>query len=121
MAETRCRFVLANSIGSLEKRRLSMPREQRALLELLWFERIAARERHIFEHAIAAFTPVEQQLGGPVQVQALPAAGQTGEAAQGAKPKRTAAKAFTAEFQTLDPSQRAETEVSSNGHRSFRR
>ena len=82
---------------------------------------IAALERRIFEHAFAAFDPVEQQLGGPVPVQALPAAGQTGEAAQAAKPKRTAAKAITAEFQTLDASQTAESEGSSNGYNSFRR
>lgn len=78
MAEALCRFVLANSIGNLEKRRLSMQREQRTLLELQRFERIAALERRIFEHAFAAFDQVEQQLGGPVQVQALPAAEQTG-------------------------------------------
>ena len=119
LAETLCCFALANSIGNLEKRMLAMQWEQRALLELQRFERLAALERRIFEHAFAAFDQVEQQLGGPVQVQALPAAGQTSEAAQGAKPKRSPAKAITAEFQTLDASQ-AESEGSSNGHNSFR-
>ena len=120
VAEAACCFVLAKSTENPEKRMLALQREQRARLELQRFERIAALERRIFEHAFAAFDQVEQQLGGPVQVQALPAAGQTSEAAQAAKPKRTAAKAITAEFQTLDPSQ-TESEGSNNGHQSFRR
>ena len=115
-----CCFVLAKSTENPEKRMLAIQREQRAQLELQRFERIAALERRIFEHAFAAFDQVEQQLGGPVQVQALPAAGQTGEAAQDAKSKRTAAKAITAEFQTLDPAKTTESAGSSNGHRSFR-
>ena len=41
-----------------------MQREQRALLELQRFERIAALERRIFEYAFAAFDQVEQQLMG---------------------------------------------------------
>ncbi len=121
MAETLCRFVLANSIGNLEKRILAMQREQRTMLEVQRFERIAALERRIFEHAFAAFNQVEQQLGGPVEMQALPAAGQTGEAAQVAPSKRGAAKPIAAQFQTLDASMAAESEGSSNGHRSFRR
>ena len=92
-----------------------------ALLELQRFERIAALERRIFEHAFAAFDQVEQQLGGPVPVQALPAAGQTRKAAQAAKPKRTAAKAITGELQPLDASTSPESEGRSNGHQSFRR
>lgn len=121
VAEAACCFVLAKSTENPEKRMLAMQRERRARLALQRFERIAALERRIFEHAFAAFDQVEQQLGGPVQVQALPAAGQTGEAAQAAKPKRTPAKAITSEFQTLDASQAAESEGSSNGHHSFRR
>ena len=99
---------------------LAMQLEQRALLELQRFERIAALERRIFEHAFAAFDQVEQQLGGPVQVQALPAAGQT-DAAASESLKKGASKAITAEFQTLDASQAAESEGSNNGHQSFRR
>ena len=76
VTEAACCFVLAKSTENPEKRMLAM---QRALLELQRFERIAALERRIFEHAFAAFDRVEQQLGGPVQVQALPAAGQMGE------------------------------------------
>ena len=64
---------------------LAMQREQRALLEVQRFERIAGLERRIFEHAFAAFDQVEQQLGGPVQVQALPAAGGTEEAEEAGK------------------------------------
>ena len=85
VAEAACCFVLAKSTENPEKRMLAMQREQRALLELQRFERIAALERRVFEHAFAAFDQVEQQLGAPVQVQALPAAGQTGEAAQAVK------------------------------------
>jgi hypothetical protein len=121
VAEAACCFVLAKSTENPEKRMLAMQREQRALLELQRFERIAALERRIFEHAFAAFDQVEQQLGGPMQVQALPEAGQTGEAAQAATPKRGSSKSITGQFQTLDPSQVAETEGSSNGHQSFRR
>jgi hypothetical protein len=79
VTEAACCFVLAKSTENPEKRMLAMQREQRALLEIQRFERIAALERRIFEHAFAAFDQVEQQLGGPVQVQALPAAGQMGE------------------------------------------
>ena len=63
VAEAACCFMLAKSTQNPEKRRLSMQREQRALLELQRFERIAALERRIFEHAFAAFDQVEQQLG----------------------------------------------------------
>jgi hypothetical protein len=120
VAEAAYCFVLAKSTENPEKRMLALQREQRARLALQRFERIAALERQIFEHAFAAFDQVEQQLGGPVQVQALPAAGQTGETAQAAKPKRTSAKAISAELQPLDASQAAESEGSSNGHNSFR-
>jgi hypothetical protein len=116
VAEAACCFVLAKSTENPEKRMLAMQREQRALLELQRFERIAALERRIFEHAFAAFDQVEQQLGGPVQVQALPAAGQTGETAQAAKPKRTPAKAITAEFQTLDVNTSPESEAATHGN-----
>ena len=116
VAEAACCFVLAKSTENPEKRMLAMQREQRALLELQRFERIAALERRIFEHAFAAFDQVEQQLGGPVQVQALPAAGQTGAAAQAAKPKRPPAKAITAEFQPLDVSTSPESEDATNGN-----
>ena len=74
VAEAACYFVLAKSTENPEKGMLAMQREQRALLELQWFERITALERRIFEHAFAAFDQVAQQLGVPVQVQALPAA-----------------------------------------------
>lgn len=120
VAEAACCFVLAKSTENPEKRMLAMQREQRALLELQRFERIAALERRIFEQALAAFDQVEQQLGGPVQVQALPAAEQTGEAVPAAKSKRASAKAITGEFQPLDASQAIESEGSSNGQRSFR-
>ena len=121
VAEAACCFVLAKSTENPEKRMLAMQREQRALLEVQRFERIAALERRIFEHAFAAFDQVEQQLGGQVHLQALPAAGQTSETAKGTTSKRTPAKASTAEFQPLDTSQTGESEGSSNGHRSFRR
>ena len=118
VAEVACCFVLAKSTENPEKRMLAMQREQRARLEMQRFERIAALERRIFEHAFAAFDQVEQQLGGPVQ--ALPAAGQTSEAAPTSS-KKSRSKAITAQFQTLDPSQAGESKGSSNGHRSFRR
>ena len=79
--------------------------EQQALVELQRFERIAALERRIFKHAFAAFDQVEQQLGAAVQVKALPAAGETEEAAKAATPKRKSGKAITADFETLDASQ----------------
>ena len=120
VAEAACCFVLAKSTENPEKRLLAMQREQRALLELQRFERIAALERRIFEHAFTAFDQVEQQLGGPVQVQALPAAGQTGKAVS-ASSKKGGSKAITAEFQSLDASQATESEGSSNGHWFFRR
>ncbi len=121
VAEAACCFVLAKSTENAEKRMLAMQREQRAMLEVQRFERIAALERRIFEHAFAAFDQVEQQLGAPVEVQALPAAGQTGEAPQAATARRGSAKPITAQFQPLDSSQATESEGSSNGHRSFRR
>ena len=110
--------VLAKSNENPEKQMRAM---HRALLEVQRFERIAALERRIFEHAFAAFDQVEQQLGELLEVQALPAAGQTGEAGATASSKKGSSKAITAEFQTLDPSQPAESEGSRNGHRSFRR
>ena len=119
VAEAACCFVLAKSAENPEKRMLAMQREQRALLELQRFERIAALERRIFEHAFAAFDQVEQQLGGPVQVQALPAAGQTSDVA--ITSKKGSSKSITAEFQPLDATQAGESEGSSNGHLSFRR
>src|SRR5215471_20071332 len=88
VAEAACCFILAKSTENPEKRLLAMHREQRALLEVQRFERIAALERRIFEHAFAAFDQVEQQLGAPVEVQALPAAGEIAEAAKVATPKR---------------------------------
>src|SRR5215468_5498230 len=100
VAEAACCFILAKSTENPEKRLVAMQREQRALLEVQRFERIAALERRIFEHAFAAFDQVEQQLGGPVQVQALPAVGQT-DAAASESLKKGASKAITAEFQTL--------------------
>ena len=54
--------MLAKSTEHPEKRMLAMQREQRAMLELQRFERIAALERRIFEHAFAAFDQVEQGL-----------------------------------------------------------
>ena len=121
VAEAACCFVLAKSTENPEKRLLAMQREQRAILEVQRFERIAALERRIFEHAFAVFDQVEQQLGAPAEVLALPAAGQTGEVAQAATSKRGPSKASTAEFQPLDASQAAESEASTNGHQSFRR
>jgi deazaflavin-dependent oxidoreductase (nitroreductase family) len=73
-----------------------------------------------FRACLCRVGQVEQQLGGQVQVQALPAAGQTGEAAP-ASSKKGGSKAITAQFQTLDPSKATESEGSSNGHQSFRR
>ena len=116
VAEAACCFILAKSTQNPEKRMLAMQREQRALLELQRFERIAALERRIFEHAFAAFDQVEQQLGAAVQVKALPAAGETAEAARAATPKQTSRKAFPAEFETLDASQASESEAAANGN-----
>lgn len=116
VAEAACCSVLAKSTENSEKRMLAMQRGQRAMLELQRFERIAALERRIFEQAFAAFDQVEQQLGGPVQMQALPAAVQTGESVPESL-KKGGSKAITAEFQTLDASQSGKTEGSNNGHR----
>src|SRR5215471_6005238 len=102
VAEAACCFVLAKSTENPEKCMLAMQREQRALLEVQRFERIAALERRIFKHAFAAFDQVEQQLGGPVQVQARPEAAQTGEEAKAPTSRLNSAKAITAEFQPLD-------------------
>ena len=63
VAEAACCIVLAKSTHNPEKRMLAMQQEQRAMLELQRFERIAALERRIFEHAFAAFDQVEHQLG----------------------------------------------------------
>lgn len=103
VAEAACCLVLAKSTKNSEKQMLAM-------------QRITALERRIFEHAFAAFDQVEQQLGGPVQMQALPAATQTGEAVPESL-KKGGSKAITAEFQTLDASQSGKTEGSNNGHR----
>lgn len=84
---------------------LAMPREQRAILEVPRFKRIAALEQRIFEHTFAAFDQVEQQLGAAVQVKALQAASETAEATKAATPKRKSGKAIAAEFETLDASQ----------------
>lgn len=108
------RGFLAKSTESPEKRMLAMQREQRAMPELQRFERIAALERRIFEHAFAAFDQVEQQLGTGVQVKALPAPEQT--SAADATPKRKSAKAITTEFETLDASQAPESGDASNGN-----
>ena len=119
VAEAACCFVLAKSTETPEKRMLAMLREQRAMLELQRFERIAALERRIFEHAFAAFDQVEQQLGGPAQVQALPAAGQTEEAeeaSKGVSPRRKLGKTITAGSEPLDASTPPESEAASNGN-----
>lgn len=100
-----------------------MQREQRALLEVQRFERIAALERRIFEHAFAAFDQVEWELGAPVKVRELPAANEkseTDKAAKPATPKRTTAKPITAQFETHDASKAGEGEGSRNGHATFR-
>ena len=55
--------MLARSTKNPEKRMLAMQRKPRALLELQRFERIAALERRIFEHALAAFDQVERAAG----------------------------------------------------------
>jgi hypothetical protein len=116
VAEAACCFILAKSTENPEKRMLAMQREQRAMLEVQRFERIAALERRIFEHAFAAFDQVEQQLVAPVPVQALPAAGEAAEAAKTAAPKRKSRKAITAAFETLDASQAPESEAARNGN-----
>jgi hypothetical protein len=121
VAESACCFILAKSTENPEKRMLAMQREQRAMLEVQRFERIAALERRIFEHAFAAFDQVEQQLGAGVQVKALPAGGEVTETAKPAGPKRKAGKAITTTLETLDASQAGEGEVSRNGHGTFPR
>ena len=72
---------------------------------------------HIVATATAALTG---RPGGEALVQALPAAGGTAEAAKAATSKRKSGKAITAEFETLDASQASESEVSRNGHGTFR-
>lgn len=121
IAEAACCFILAKSTENPEKRMLAMQQEQRALLEVQRFERIAALERRIFEHAFAAFDQVEEQLGAGVQVKALPEAGSATEAAKAATPKRRRGAAITAAFETLDASQAGDREVSQNGHGTFPR
>lgn len=123
VAEAACCFVLAKSTENPEKRMLAMQREQRALLELQRFERIAALERRIFEHAFAAFDQIEQQLSAPVQVNALPVRSIASPLAP-RKGKQEHPKAITAEFQTLAPvetDQGAESEDApgGNGKRPF--
>ena len=105
VAEAACCFILAKSTQNPEKRMLAMQREQRAVLEPQRFERIAALERRIFEHAFTAFDQVEQQLGEAGPVKALPAPGETAGAAKAATQKRKSAKAIPAQFETLDASQ----------------
>ncbi len=121
IAEAACCFILTKSTENPEKRLLSMQREQRARLELQRFERIAALERRIFEHAFAAFDQVEQQLGAPVQVQALPAGKATEPVPQPTKTGHT--HAITAQFKPLETGQGPESEDanSGNGKRPFRR
>ncbi len=124
VAEAACCFILAKSTENPEKRMLAMQREQRALLEVQRFERIAALERRIFEHAFAAFDQVEQQLGTPVQVKALPAS----SAAPAVSPnrKKTPPRAITAQVETLTPLEtgtdpESEDAHSGNGKHPFRR
>ena len=113
-------FILAKSTENPEKRMLALQREQRALLELQRFERIAALERRIFEHAFATFDQVEQQLGTPAEVQALPAASEVAEAAKATLPQQQRDAAIPAEVATLDASHAGGSEVSRNGHGPFR-
>src|SRR5579871_973987 len=120
VAEAACCFVLAKSTENPEKRMLAMQREQRAMLEVQRFERIAALERRIFEHAFAAFDRVEQQLMAPVKVKELPSADDSGEGAKSVTSKRKTSKAITAQFEPLDVSKAGESEVRGNGHSTFR-
>jgi hypothetical protein len=114
VAEAACCFILAKSTENPEKRMLAMQREQRALLEVQRFERIAALERRIFEHAFAAFDRVEQHLGAAVQVQALPAGNATESAP---RPKKASPPpAITTTFQTLETGQGPESEDARNGN-----
>jgi hypothetical protein len=113
VAEAACCFILAKSTENPEKRMLAMQREQRAMLELQRFERIAALERRVFEHAFAAFDQVELQLGVPMQVQALP----TGTARESAPQGKTShPPAITGKFQMLEAGQGPESEAASNGN-----
>lgn len=48
-----------------------LQQEQRTREAVQRFEHIARLARRIFEHTFAAFDQVEQQLGAPVQMQAL--------------------------------------------------
>jgi hypothetical protein len=115
VAEAACCFILAKSTDNPEKRMLAMQREQRALLEVQRFERIAALERRIFEHAFAAFDQVEQQLGAPVQVPALPAGKVTDPATR--RRKTGHSRSIPAAFQTLETGHGPESEAASNGNR----
>jgi hypothetical protein len=114
VAEAACCFILAKSTENPEKRMLAMQRKQRAMLEVQRFERIAALERRIFEHAFAAFDQVEQQLDAPMQVPALPA-GTAGESAPRQK-KASQPSAITTEFRTLEVGQGPESEAATNGN-----
>ena len=114
VAEAACCFILAKSTENPEKRMLAMQREQRALLEVQRFERIAALERRIFEHAFAAFDQVEQQLRAPVRVPALPAAKMADPHPQQANARQK--RAITAEFEALKTGQGPESEAASNGN-----
>ncbi len=125
VAEAACCFILAKSTENPEKRMLAMQREQRALLEVQRFERIAALERRIFEHAFAAFDQVEQQLDAPVQVKTLPARSSASPPVS-KKGSQEPSRAITAQFQTLAPvetDQATESEdaPSGNGKHPFRR
>lgn len=102
---------------------LAMQRKQWAMFEVQRFERIAALERRIFEHAFAAFDQVERELASPVKVNEPPAANEvveTSKAAKPATPKRTTAKPITAQFEPLNASNVGESEGSQNGHATFR-
>ena len=68
---------------------------------------------HIVTTATAALTG---RPGGETLVQALPAAGQTAEAAKAATSRRKSEKAITAVFETLDASQAPESEAARNGN-----
>jgi hypothetical protein len=114
VAEAACCFILAKSTDNPEKRMLAMQREQRALLEVQRFERIAALERRIFEHAFAAFDQVEQHLGAPVQVPALPAGPVTEPGPR--RRKAVHERSFAAELQTLETGQGPGSEAAANGN-----
>ncbi len=73
IAELVCCFILAKSTDNPEKRLLAMQREQRAALELARFERLAALERRIFDHAFTLFEQAEHHLEKQAEPPTLPA------------------------------------------------